>query len=54
MNATQGELLKLERVTITEITKENYGTATIQAKFESGETVRVIQDNRAGANYDDL
>jgi 2',3'-cyclic-nucleotide 2'-phosphodiesterase / 3'-nucleotidase / 5'-nucleotidase len=52
--ATQGELLKLERVTITEITKDNFGTATIQAEFESGEEVRVVQDNRAGANYDDL
>ncbi|MFS0775240.1 5'-nucleotidase C-terminal domain-containing protein [Neobacillus sp. 3P2-tot-E-2] len=51
---TQGELLKLERVTITEMTKDSYGTATFQAKFESGETVRVIHDNRTGSNYDEL
>lgn len=53
-DSTQGELLKLERVKITEMTKDGYGTATILVEFESGETVRVIQDNRAGANYDDL
>jgi 2',3'-cyclic-nucleotide 2'-phosphodiesterase / 3'-nucleotidase / 5'-nucleotidase len=52
--ATQGEILKLERVTIAEISADTYGTATIQVEFESGEQVRVIQDNRAGANYNDL
>jgi LPXTG-motif cell wall-anchored protein len=52
--STQGELLKLERVTIKGMTKDTYGTATLQVEFESGETVRVVQDNRAGANYDDL
>ena len=52
--ATQAELLKLEKVTISELTKDNYGSAIFQAVFESGEKVRVIQDNRAGATYDDL
>lgn len=53
-NTTQGELLKLERVTITNMTMDTYGTATFQAKFESGETVKVIHDNRTGSTYDDL
>jgi LPXTG-motif cell wall-anchored protein len=53
-NTTQGELLKLERVTITNMTKDTYGTATFLAKFESGETVKVIHDNRTGSTYDDL
>jgi predicted extracellular nuclease len=52
--STQGELLKLPNVTISEMTKDSYGTATFQAVFESGEKVRVIHDNRTGSTYDEL
>ena len=52
--ATQAELLKIENVTITELTKDGFGTATFQAVFESGEKVRVIHDNRTGSDYDEL
>ncbi|WHY00037.1 5'-nucleotidase C-terminal domain-containing protein [Neobacillus sp. DY30] len=51
---TQGELLKLERVTISEMTKDSYGTATFQAVFDNGDKVRVIHDNRTGSTYDEL
>ncbi|WP_052353790.1 5'-nucleotidase C-terminal domain-containing protein [Neobacillus jeddahensis] len=53
-DATQGELLKLENVTITDLSKDGYGTATFQAVFENGEKVRVIHDNRTGSTYDEL
>ncbi|WP_176474070.1 5'-nucleotidase C-terminal domain-containing protein [Niallia circulans] len=53
-DSTQGELLTLQNVTISEMTKDSYGTATFQAVFESGEKVRVIHDNRTGSTYDDL
>ncbi|HWJ77554.1 MAG TPA: chitobiase/beta-hexosaminidase C-terminal domain-containing protein, partial [Niallia sp.] len=52
--STQGELLKLQNVTISEMTKDSYGTATFQAVFETGEKVRVIHDNRTGSTYDEL
>jgi 2',3'-cyclic-nucleotide 2'-phosphodiesterase / 3'-nucleotidase / 5'-nucleotidase len=52
--ATQGELLKLEKVTIDAMTKDSYGTATIEGTLATGQKVKVIQDNRAGAAYDDL
>ncbi|WP_449622050.1 5'-nucleotidase C-terminal domain-containing protein [Robertmurraya sp. Marseille-Q9965] len=51
---TQGELLKLENVTITDLTEDSYGTGTFQAVFDSGEKVTVIHDNRTGSTYDDL
>ncbi|MEH7274765.1 5'-nucleotidase C-terminal domain-containing protein [Neobacillus vireti] len=51
---TLAELLKLENVTITELTKDNYGTAIFQAVFENGDKVRVIHDNRTGSDYDEL
>ncbi|WP_060664545.1 5'-nucleotidase C-terminal domain-containing protein [Bacillus sp. CHD6a] len=52
--STQGEILKLENVTITDMTKDKFGTATFQAVFETGEKVTVIHDNRTGSNYDEL
>ncbi|KAB7667695.1 5'-nucleotidase C-terminal domain-containing protein [Bacillus sp. B1-b2] len=52
--STQGELLKLQNVTISEMSKDSYGTATFQAVFETGEKVTVIHDNRTGSTYDDL
>ena len=52
--STQGELLLLERATISEMTEDNYGTASFQAVLEGGEKVRVIHDNRTGSNYDEL
>ena len=51
---TQAKLLKLENVTISEITYDSFKTATFQAVFENGEKVKVIHDNRTGSNYDEL
>ncbi|MDQ0231786.1 5'-nucleotidase C-terminal domain-containing protein [Metabacillus malikii] len=52
--ATQGELLKLENITITDLESDSYGTAIFQAKTESGDKVRVIHDNRTGSDYNEL
>ncbi|WP_428907991.1 5'-nucleotidase C-terminal domain-containing protein [Niallia sp. Krafla_26] len=52
--STQGELIKLENITIENLTKDGYGTASFQAVFENGEKVNVIHDNRTGSDYDEL
>ena len=51
---TQGELIKLENITITDLESDSYGTAIFQAKTENGEQVRVIHDNRTGSDYNEL
>ena len=51
---TQGELIKLENVTITDLTTDSYGTAKFQAVTESGDKVKVIHDNRTGVDYTEL
>jgi 2',3'-cyclic-nucleotide 2'-phosphodiesterase / 3'-nucleotidase / 5'-nucleotidase len=52
--ATQGELIKLENITITALESDSYGTAIFQAKTETGDQVRVIHDNRTGSDYNEL
>ncbi|NWQ44055.1 chitobiase/beta-hexosaminidase C-terminal domain-containing protein [Bacillus sp. EB106-08-02-XG196] len=51
---TQGELVKLENITITALESDSYGTAIFQAKTETGDQVRVIHDNRTGSDYYEL
>ena len=51
---TQGELIKLENITITDLQSDSYGTAIFQAKTENGDQVRVIHDNRTGSDYNEL
>ena len=52
--SNQAERLLLEKVTISNIQKDSFGTATFDAVFESGEKVKVVHDNRTGSNYDEL
>lgn len=52
--ATQGELVKLENITISELTEANYGTAEFQAEADNGEKVLVVHDNRTGSDYNEL
>ncbi|PAE32955.1 5'-nucleotidase C-terminal domain-containing protein [Bacillus sp. 7884-1] len=52
--STQGELIKLENITITALESDNYGTTIFQAKTETGDQVRVIHDNRTGSDYNEL
>jgi LPXTG-motif cell wall-anchored protein len=52
--ATQGELIKFENITITALESDSYGTAIFQAKTETGNQVRVIHDNRTGSDYNEL
>ncbi|WP_143262139.1 DUF5689 domain-containing protein [Sediminibacillus massiliensis] len=50
---TQGQLVKIGGVTITEIEKaDNYGTTEFRAVSKDGENVLVRLDNRTGTDYD--
>ena len=52
---TQGELVALENVTITDLAQSGtYGTFEFQALAENGETVLVRHDNRTGLEYSEF
>ncbi|WP_082786713.1 endonuclease [Sporosarcina psychrophila] len=51
---TQGELVTINNVTITDLTVDNYGTFEFQAIAENGEKVLVRHDNRTGVVYADF
>lgn len=51
---TQGELVNLRNVAITELTFDNYGTFEFQALAENGKKVLVRHDNRTGIAYADF
>lgn len=51
---TQGELVTINNVTITDLTVDNYGTFEFQAIAENGGKVLVRHDNRTGVVYADF
>ena len=52
--ASQHTLVKLENVTVTELTEQNYGTAEFRAEDADGNKVLIRLDNRSGENYTTL
>ncbi|MFJ7829579.1 endonuclease [Peribacillus sp. NPDC097284] len=53
--ATQGELVTIEKATITELAASGtYGTFEFKAKDEKGHSVLVRHDNRNGSSYEDF
>src|SRR5690606_16703347 len=51
---TQGELVRIENVKITDLKEYNYGTFEFVAVSKNGEEILVRHDNRTGSNYDDF
>ena len=51
---TQGKLVRIENVKITDLKEYNYGTFEFVAVSENGEEILVRHDNRTGSNYDDF
>ncbi|MCJ1908246.1 S-layer homology domain-containing protein [Planococcus ruber] len=49
---TQGELIELKNVTITDLKSFNYGTFEFTALAENGESITIRNDNRNGLLYD--
>ncbi|MEK3978686.1 endonuclease [Psychrobacillus sp. FSL K6-2836] len=51
---TQGELVALENIEITDLSQKDYGTFEFQALAENGEKVLVRHDNRTGVDYSEF